>query len=186
MPRIKFDPKTRMFSSSNTLLERCRRLQRDMDGEFLYGAVVGGDFYSPEDYPGAKPWEDCPWDKYMVRRLSDVIADKRGTCLEYTKYAHFMLDKMGVRNRTFMILGNDGHLSHTFVIAYTGGGAYWLESAQWKNRGMHRIDTLADVGDKMAKHYVIYEFDQDKVADKEMGGNEYVEWIMRQKAVFRK
>jgi hypothetical protein len=169
-----------------TPLEAMQKVQRDMDGEFLYGAVVGDNFYSPEDYPGAKPWEDCPWDKYKVRRLPDVIADKRGTCLEYTKYAHYMLDKMGVRNRTFMILGDDGHLSHTFVVAYVGGNAYWLESAQWKNRGMHRIGTLADVGDRMAKHYTIYEFDQDKVADKEMGGNEYVKWITRQNAVAHK
>jgi hypothetical protein len=169
-----------------TPLEAMQKVQRDMDGEFLYGAVVGDDFYSPEPYPGAKPWEECPWDKYKVRRLPDVIADKRGTCLEYTKYAHYMLDQIGVRNRTFMILGNDGHLSHTFVIAYTGGGAYWLESAQWKNRGMHRIDTLADVGDKMAKHYTIYTFDQDKVADKEMLGNEYVKWVKKQNIILKK
>lgn len=186
MTAIKFDTKKRLFSSFDTLLERCRRLQRDMDGEFLYGAVVGDDFYSPEDYPGAKPWEDCPWAKYKVRRLSDVIADKRGTCLEYTKYAHYMLDKMGVRNRTFMVLGNDGHLSHTFVVAYADGDAYWVESAQWKNRGVHKIITLADVGDRMAKHYTIFMFDQDKVADKRMEGDNYVKWITRQKVVLHR
>jgi hypothetical protein len=183
---IRFDSATRTFSPSITPLEAMQKVQRDMDGEFLYGAVVGTDFYSPESYPGAKPWEECPWDKYRVKKLKDIVRGKRGTCLEYTKYAHYMLDKMGVRNRTFMVLGNDGHLSHTFVVTYVGGDAYWLESAQWKNRGMHRIGHLTDVGDRMAKHYVIYEFDQDKVADKEMDGDEYVKWITKQKEVFRK
>lgn len=184
--RLSFDILTRTFSPSITPLEAMQKVQRDMDGDFLYGAVIGSDFYSPEPYPEAKPWEECPWGKYRVRKLKDIVPDKRGTCLEYTKYAHYMLDKMGIRNRTFMVLGDDGHLSHTFVVAYVGGNAYWLESAQWKNRGMHKIDHLTDVGDKMAVHYTIYEFDQDKVADKEMGGNEYVKWITRQKAVVYK
>ena len=183
--RLSFDIHTRTFSPSMTPLEAMQKVQRDMDGEFLYGAVVGDDFYSPEKYPGAQPWEDCPWDKYVVRKLSDIIADKRGTCLEYTKYAHYMLNKMGIPNSTYMILGGE-HLSHTFVVARIDGDAYWVESAQWKNRGVHKIITLNDVGDRMAKHYTIFMFDQDKVADKDMGGDEYIEWIKKQKKVLRR
>lgn len=186
MKRISFNIHTRIFSPSMTPMEAMQKVQRDLDGEFLYGAVVGTDFYSPEAYPGSRPWDEVPWDRYRVRKLKDIVKDKRGTCLEYTKYAHFMLDKYGVPNRTFMVLSDDGGMSHTFVVAYDGDSAYWLESANWKHHGIHKINSISDVGDTLANHYTVFEFDQDKVADKDMGGDKYIEWIKKQKKVLHR
>lgn len=123
------------------------------------------------------------WSDYRTLPVERLAKEKIGVCWDFVNYQHHVLDKLGIPNKNYMVVCRrskdpDDILTHTFTIATIGGKNKWIESARWKDRGVHDVSSYKDVIGKLRKDdfgdkpYDVYEFNPDGM-DKGLTGTEY-------------
>lgn len=149
------------YSQSNAVLNR---LSKTVDS-FDYGVIINGKRYNEEEF------DKVNWDDYRTMPVEKVGKEKIGTCWDFVNYQHYILDKAGIPNKSYMFVMRHGSnpddvATHTFTIAQVGDQNKWIESAMWKKRGVHDVKDAAQVANSLADSYgkgsfKLYEFNPD-------------------------
>lgn len=99
------------------------------------------------------------WGKnYRTTPVKELEKTKIGTCWDFTNYQHYVLKKMGIPDKSYMLLipkSSDPNdlVTHTFTTFELGGKSYWIESAAWPKRGVHKIKSHGDVVSELMDMY---------------------------------
>lgn len=150
-------------------------LINDLNTKFDYGVIIDGKRYD-EDL------SQVDWSKYRTMPIEEFEKEKIGVCWDFVNYQHYICNKNGIENKNYMIVcqrsdNPDDVLTHTFTIATIDGQQYWIESARWKDRGVHEVKSYKDVYDSIrkdegGKDCDLYEYDPTGM-DKGLTDQEY-------------
>lgn len=147
----------------------------DLNTKWDYGVLVDGKRVTDTS--------QMDWSKYRTLPVEKLAKEKIGVCWDFVNYQHAVCKKNGYPDKNYMIVcrrSNDPNdiLTHTFTVVDIGGKSYWLESARWKDRGVHEVKSYRDVVKKLQKDdfgnkpYDLYEFNPDGM-DKGLTDTEY-------------
>jgi len=152
-------------------LDKVIDLQKEMD-TWDYGVVQDGNKFLYDDNNISK----VDWGRYVTYTINELTDIKLGTCWDFTNYEYYKLRKLGLNPKAYFIMlkkttgpwtekTKDNEIdTHSFVTVNVENDTYWIESAWWNNRGVHKINSLWDV---------ISRFDEQYGSDKEFDLYEY-------------
>lgn len=141
------------------------QLVNELNKDWGYGVLVNGRKITNLD--GFNFERD-----YKTTPVGILAKEKIGLCWDFVNYQHSVLNKAGIDNKNYMFVCKHGPrkddiATHTFTLADIGGKKYWIESAFWKNRGVHEVSDFRDVTKKLRADYGtnadydVYEFNPD-------------------------
>jgi hypothetical protein len=145
-------------------LKKVNQLINELNSTWDYGAIIDGKRMTDTS--------KVDWSKYRTTPVDQLSKNKIGTCWDFVNYQHAVCKKNGYPDDNYMIVcrrsnNPDDILTHTFTIVTIGGKQYWMESARWKDRGVHPIESYKDVVSKLKKDdfgnkpYDLYKFNPD-------------------------
>ena len=140
---------------------------------YEYGVLVDGEHIT--DLEGFDFDDD-----YRVIPVDEFERERIGICWDFTNYQHRLYDELGYPNTCYMFVQRlsdnpEDIITHSFIIVEVGGESYWAESARYKDRGVHRVDSYKDVVDIIREPYLdydVYEYNPDGLDDY-LTSNEY-------------
>lgn len=156
-------------------LRKVNQLINDLNTKFDYGVEINGKRYTD--------LSQVDWTKYRTMPVNEFAKKKIGTCWDFVNYQHHICKTNGYPDKSYMIVARrskepDDILTHTFTVVNIGGKNYWIESARWKDRGVHEINSYKDVVEKLKKDdfgkadYDLYEYDPEGM-DKGLTDKQY-------------
>lgn len=101
--------------------------------------------------------------KYITRGIDDIIKEKIGTCIEQVFLMHYLLDKIGIKNKMFCTrvyepddynnLEEDEHL-HCFLLYFENGKVYHMEHPNLEKKGIYEYETENEAIEKIVDYYI--------------------------------
>lgn len=156
-------------------LKKVHQLINELNTKWDYGVLVDGKRITDTS--------QMDWSKYRTLPIEKLAKEKIGVCWDFVNYQHAVCKKNGYPDKNYMIVCRrsnkpDDILTHTFTIVEIGGKKYWIESARWKDRGVHEVNSYKDVVQKLQKDdfgnkpYDLYDFNPDGM-DKGLTDKQY-------------
>lgn len=120
------------------------RLYHELD-KFEYGGIVNGKKITEPEYYDIDFGRD-----YRTIPVSVMEKEKIGNCWDFVNYQHAYFQKHGIKDKAYMFVmdrgrGSDDIVTHTFSTISLEDGNYWFEQAFYKQRGIHKINSIKDV-----------------------------------------
>lgn len=171
-------------------LSAVQRLSNELDNEWTYGVIHNGKRINTEQ-------EDFDWNNYRTLSLDQLKKEKIGTCWDFVNYQHNELNKAGIKNDSYLVMMDlstkedpDRIVTHTFTTFELGGQKYWLESAMYPKRGVHKINDFTEAAASVKsqytdkkKPYSIFKYNPEGM-DAGLTGDQFIEkategnWVM--------
>lgn len=130
-------------------LKAIKRLNDWMNEKWDYGFILDGKRMTEE----VADLDDLDWSAYRTTPVEELSKTKIGCCWDFVNYQHHVFKKYDISDKAYMFvsdLGDDGIQTHTFSIIVIDGKKYWVESAFWKYRGVHEVNSYMDVVEKIS------------------------------------
>lgn len=152
----------------------------NLNNNFDYGVIIDGVRYDED-------MSKVDWDKYRTMPVERFAKEKIGVCWDFVNYQSYICNKNGIPNKNYMAVCQRSDdpsdiLTHTFTVVNIEGKQYWIESAWYKKKGVHEINSPKDVFDVIKKNEDsysdhpldcdFYEYDPTGM-DKNLTNNEY-------------
>lgn len=145
-------------------LRKVHSLVNELNSKWDYGAIIDGK--KRTDY------ENIDWSKYRTIPIKTLEKEKIGNCWDFVNYQHHVFKSNGYPDEAYMVVARrsnkpDDILTHTFSVVNIGDKKYWVESARWKDRGVHEVKSYEDVVNKLRdddfgnKDYDVYKYNPD-------------------------
>ena len=100
---------------------------------------------------------------YRTSSVQETIESGLGTCIEHVELAHYLLDKIDVKNKMFWCrifepddfnnLEEDEHM-HCFILYYENGQVYQMENANSNKKGIFEYNTEAEAIKAIVQYYI--------------------------------
>lgn len=164
--KIVFNPLTKYFSISS-IPDLLNSLVKELN-TWDYGVLIGDkEIIDLNGFDFESNYHTIPIDKLKKYKI--------GLCWDFVNYEHYILNKNSIPHDCYMIVGNDGHVTHTFVVVHDSNKHYWIESAYYKYKGVHEVNNVLDIvkkGFSYLKNFDIYKYNPDGL-DKELNDKEF-------------
>jgi hypothetical protein len=100
---------------------------------------------------------------YRTMTLEEILENKIGTCIDQVKLMHYLLDKIGVKNKMFCCrifepddygnLEEEEHM-HCFVLYYENGKVYHMEHPNFYRKGIYEYNSEEEAIKAIVDYYI--------------------------------
>ena len=183
-----------------TVLDKARDIMEKMN-DIEYGSVYVDGRKSKRD---RDDWYDDS-NKFCPQPVLSVLKHKMGHCIDQSELERYYFKKANIKHKVFSMFperGSNMYHNHTFLVFFDENDTpYWFDHAWYSERGIHKGESLNELFKKICdkkrkadpqndpenaerfKHikYEIFEVPQKSC----LSWDDYVEWVWRQKLVYK-
>ena len=106
--------------------------------------------------------DDIDWSRYKTIPITLFPKVKAGTCWDFVNFEHNFFKVNDIPHNCYLFVSeaDDGStVTHTFIIFQYGKNEYWFESAWKKYQGIHTINGLHTIIQRLQKTYGKHTYD---------------------------